>query len=292
MTGPVRYTITDELWESFTIEQVNKQIARLRETGRFRPPNNGGPFTVRLSSYACIGDPKRFVQSGEAIRNHSESQVFADFHFGNDSDEDWFTWVHRTRRPGSLRWTPEERRAVEHSTYDEAADMERRRFGVGRLPHEIIKAIWWERDFACLRVRPAPAETDKTWATIAKMAAHATTILLQDRRAHKIEIEPSAKPKLRTNFLKRRPDIPGVEQLSELALTIPRRVYTGEHGGTHASPRMHYRAEHVRQQPYGPRSAPQYREIVIEGTWINADDVDPSERGTPITRTYRFKAIA
>ena len=51
MTAPVRYTITDELWESFTIEQVNKQIAQLRETGRFRTPNNGGPFTVRLSQY-------------------------------------------------------------------------------------------------------------------------------------------------------------------------------------------------------------------------------------------------
>jgi hypothetical protein len=44
---------------------------------------------------------------------------------------------------------------------------------------------------------------------------------------------------------------------------------------------MHYRAEHVRQQPYGPRSAPQYREVVIEGTWINAADAEP---GTPIIR--------
>jgi hypothetical protein len=135
-------------------------------------------------------------------------------------------------------------------------------------------------------------ELDQNLDNVGTMAACVTTILLQDRRAHKIEIGPSAKPKLRTNFLKRRSDIPGVEQFSELALTIPRRVYTGEHGGSHASPRMHYRAEHVRQQPYGPRSAPQYREIVIEGTWINADDVDPSERGTPITRAYRFKAIA
>lgn len=43
----VRYTIDDELWDSFTVEQVNKQIELLRETGRFRPPNNGGPFVVR-----------------------------------------------------------------------------------------------------------------------------------------------------------------------------------------------------------------------------------------------------
>jgi hypothetical protein len=84
MTGPVRYTITDELWESFTIEQVNKQIARLRETGRFRPPNNGGPFTVRLSNYAIVGDPERFqmedswsTENGVPVRrNDSENQSF------------------------------------------------------------------------------------------------------------------------------------------------------------------------------------------------------------------------
>jgi hypothetical protein len=35
---------------------------------------------------------------------------------------------------------------------------------------------------------------------------------------------------------------------------VPRRIYTGEgHGGTHASPIMHYRAEHIRQQAIGPR---------------------------------------
>jgi hypothetical protein len=38
--------------ERFTIEQVNKQIGLLRETGRFRPPNNGDPFVVRVSQYA------------------------------------------------------------------------------------------------------------------------------------------------------------------------------------------------------------------------------------------------
>ena len=45
---------------------------------------------------------------------------------------------------------------------------------------------------------------------------------------------------------------------------------------------MHFRAEHTRQQPYGPRKSPSYRQIVIEGTWINAADVDVSELGTPI----------
>jgi hypothetical protein len=47
----VRYTIDDELWESFTVEQVTKQIKRLRETDRFREPNNGDPFVVRVSRF-------------------------------------------------------------------------------------------------------------------------------------------------------------------------------------------------------------------------------------------------
>src|ERR1019366_787940 len=110
------------------------------------------------------------------------------------------------------------------------------------------------------------------------------------RTAHKVEIEPSTRPKLKLKFLQRRPEIPDAENFREIVLTIPRRVYTGEHGGTHASPRMHYRAEHVRQQPYGPRSAPLYREIVIEGTWINASDIDPADLGTPIRRNYKLKA--
>ena len=52
----VRYAIDDELWESFTIEQVTKQIGRLRETGGFWAPNDGGPFVVRVSYYALMGD--------------------------------------------------------------------------------------------------------------------------------------------------------------------------------------------------------------------------------------------
>ena len=91
------------------------------------------------------------------------------------------------------------------------------------------------------------------------MAANVVVILLQDRTANKIEIEPSRRPKLNLKFLQRRPQIPNNENAREILLTIPRRVYTktsGKAGKSHAPPRMHYRAEHVRQQPYGPRSAP------------------------------------
>jgi hypothetical protein len=77
--------------------------------------------------------------------------------------------------------------------------------------------------------------------------------------------------------------------MPEIVLHIPRRVYTGERGGTHASPWMHCRAEHVPQQGYGPRSAPTYKEIVIEGTWIN---FDPGQAGTPIKMRRAYKLAA
>jgi hypothetical protein len=117
-------------------------------------------------------------------------------------------------------------------------------------------------------------------------------ILLQDRTANKIVIAPSKRPKLNLKVFQRPFKIPNNENAREILLTISRRVYprtSGKVGKAHGPHRMHYRAEHVRQQPYGPRSAPSYREIVIAGTWINASDVSPAERGTPITRNYRFK---
>lgn len=44
-----------------------------------------------------------------------------------------------------------------------------------------------------------------------------------------------------------------------------------DHGGTHASPRMHWRDGHTRLQPYGPRENPSYKSILIEPVLVNAD---------------------
>jgi hypothetical protein len=150
-------------------------------------------------------------------------------------------------------------------------------------------STWWERDFFCMRsmVSDDVAESGKT---LANMAAGVVVILLQDRHVNKIDVAPKARPKLNLKFLQQRPQAPDDEIVNEIQLTIPGRVYkgTGKHGEGHK--RMHYRAEHVRRQPYGPRSTPQYREIVIPGMWINADDVPPEERGTPV-RNYRFTGV-
>ena len=132
----VRYAIDDELWESFTVEQVTKQIGRLRETGRFRAPNNGGPFVVRVSHYALMGDldvsnntdqllanSPAIVNSRDRdildkqgprnIPNTQDSQRFYDFSF--DGDTLTITLVTRLRLLGSLNWTTQQRQDDERA---------------------------------------------------------------------------------------------------------------------------------------------------------------------------------
>jgi hypothetical protein len=272
----VRYTIDDELWESFTVEEVNKQIKRLRETGRFRPPNNGDPFMVRLSQLAIMGG----TEAGIAGIQNGDGQCF--YEFGFDDGNLTITSLVRRRRLGSLNWATQQRQDYESGVVQ--AFMRECQYHVER--------IWWERDFVCIRCQLPTAEYDDWWK-IGWTAASVVVILLQDRTSNKIEVQPRTRPKLKLNFLQRRPQAPNDESAREIILTIPRRVYKGTSGTAkaHARPRMHYRAEHVRRQPCGPRSAPSYREIVIAGMWINATDIPPGERGTPITRNYRFKAI-
>jgi hypothetical protein len=299
----VRYAIDDELWQSFTVEQVTKQIGLLRETGRFREPNNGDPFVVRLSYYALVGDlavsdnadqllaispiivtvssgsivDRDILTKQGRVPNTQNSQRFYDFSF--DGDTLTITLLTRLRRPGSLTWTTQQRQDGERLLAESLRD-------------KAVDRIWWERDYVCVRCQIPQAEWEEC-REIGWMAAHAVSILLQDRRVNKIEIEPKERSKLRLNFLKRRPQIPNSENLPEVVLTIPRCVYpktSGKTGKPHGPHRMHYRSEHIRRQQIGPRSAPSYKEVVIPGTWVNASDVSPEERGTPITRNYRFKA--
>ncbi len=263
----VRYAIDDDLWESFTFEQVRKQIGRLHETGRFRKPNNGGPFVVRVSQYALSGD-EQYID-----------KIFYDFSFEGDALTD-ITVVTWAQRSGSLHWKTRQRKDEEIATAVAMWD-------------EAVVQIWWERDYICVRTQVPESECEKC-QEIAWMAANVVVILLQDRNANKVVVEPKRRSKLKLKFIQRRPQIPNNENVTEILLTIPRRVYTktsdGEASKAHRPHRMHYRAEHVRQQPYGPRSAPSYREKVIAGMWINASDVPPAERGTPM-RLYRFTEV-
>jgi hypothetical protein len=81
---PVRFAIDDDLWRSFTVEQVTKQIGRLRETGRFWSPNHGSPFVVRVSQYALMGgnpmditQRDTWVQQGHPNVSRTEDAQFS-----------------------------------------------------------------------------------------------------------------------------------------------------------------------------------------------------------------------
>ena len=260
----VRYRIDDDVWQSFTAEQVRKQINLLRQTGRFREPNNGNPFVVRLSQYALSG--------GDQYHDN----IFYDFRFDNHFVSE--TVLLRMQRPDSFNWTRQQKRDEERTVAEILRD-------------DNVVGMWWEKDYLCIccQVPQGDCNDEVPW-----MAANVVVILLQDRTTNKIMVAPKTRPKLKLKFLQRRPQIPNDENVPEIVLTIPRRVYTstsGETGKEQKPRRMHFRAGHLRQQQYGPRSAPRYREIEIAAMWINAEDVPPEERGTPITRNYKFKAL-
>jgi hypothetical protein len=197
----VRYTIDDDLWRSFTVEQVTKQIERLCETGRFRAPNNGGPFVVRVSCYA-LADPA--VQGNPVVPNNQNSHQFFDFGIAGNTLS--ATHLARFRRPGSLKWTTQQRQDHERAMAE-------------GMKNRAVERIWWEKDYICVRSWLPPTEFEE-YEGVAIMAADVVVILLQDRTANKIEIAPSRRPKLDLNFLKRRPQIPNSENLPEIVLTI------------------------------------------------------------------------
>jgi hypothetical protein len=81
-------------------------------------------------------------------------------------------------------------------------------------------------------------------------------VILQDRNVNRVESEPRPPSKKwkRSGFYHSAQDV------TETTLYCPRRISTADHGGTHASPRMHYRAEHTKMQPAWSASQPAERD--------------------------------
>jgi hypothetical protein len=262
---PVRYFITPELRDSFSEEQIKLQTQRLMESGRWHLPNNGGAFTMRIALEGSFEYTDRAPEDAVAL-NAALIQTLIDFEMDGDK---------------VLRITHLVRRQYPGLSADQKQEI---------LGHPIVKRepqcyreatliAWWERgSWLCER-------GEVIGATLSDLAKRAPAILdmlviiLQDRSVHRIDVEPrepSAKWK-RLGLAKDRPDL----HVQDVTLYCPRRVYTGEQGGTHASPRMHYRAEHLRMQPYG-EGRKFRKEVTIAAQWINAADVDPAEFDTPI----------
>jgi hypothetical protein len=144
--------------------------------------------------------------------------------------------------------------------------------------------VWWEKDnWYCNCIGLKRSKPD--YQRVAEFAQHVIDVLiviLQDRNVNRVESEPRPPSKKwkRSGFYHSAQDV------TETTLYCPRRISTADHGGTHASPRMHYRAEHTKMQPHGPRHSLR-KEITVAATWVNAVDIDPSELGTPI-KLYRL----
>jgi hypothetical protein len=264
---PPRFHISDDLWNGYSVEQVAKHKARLIETGRWLLPNGGGEYVVRLTIQALR---PVFKDVPVEIPESVNAQLLYDFEFDGNEYVDT-TCVFKKRYSGCPY--SERQAALEEFAAQSFSS-------VGWSSRTFIAVPkWWDGEWMCFRLHSTLGE--ETAETVAA-ARDVLIMALQDRSVQKIEAEPRKPSKLWKLGIgkKRHDDAPS--DTREITLYCPRRVSTANHGGTHASPKMHFRAEHTRQQPYGPRKSPSYREIVIEGTWINAADVDVSELGTPI----------
>jgi hypothetical protein len=142
---------------------------------------------------------------------------------------------------------------------------------MGAIKH---RRTWWERGgWLCDQVDYVPSDELVPDAELARRALELLVVILHDRNTLKVE----AQRRSRSNKLKRLGlDKQQPADLQEITLYCPRHFSTADGEGTHARPRMHYRAEHTRQQAHGPRSSLR-KEIVIAAQWINAADVHPVE---------------
>lgn len=259
---PVRYRISDELCSSFTKEQVNAQIVRLKETGRWHLPNGGGEYTMRI--FWGAGEEE---DSNPRAVTAPQAHSFVDLDMHGD-EVVRITHVVRRQYPGL---SPAQKQ--EYLGYDPE---------LNPTVYNVASRIsWWEQGgWLCDRTEFLGYDLSAC-TTYAQNVLAALIIILQDRSVHRVEVKPGESSKKW-----KRLGLASQNNPREITMYCPRRVYAGEHGGTHASPRMHYRAEHTRMQAHGPDYTLR-KEITVGAMWINAADVDPSELGTPI-KAYKL----
>ncbi len=266
---PVQYLLTRELTASFSVEQTYAQEQRLKETGRWVLPNGGREFTMRIphsdnpghirESAPMDGLPpdKEYV-----LADRVEDFMDIDVRFATDDDG--------TIHPGYRAFQLTRRR---YKNLPTALKLE-------ALASEDNEGVvtWWEKSdwYSLMRHR----FLNENELHLASHHYATLVISLLDRNVDKVE-SPS---RIRSNKLTKaglntqQPDDDGVQHIT---LYCPGRISNAAGDGTHASPRMHYRAEHVKMQPHGPRHTLR-KPITIAATWVNANDLDPSELGTPI----------
>jgi hypothetical protein len=70
ITSPVRFYLDTDLFLSFDGDQVTAQKARMMETGRWRMPNSGGRYTIRIDYYSL---PK-FARMPESVPDYEKAR--------------------------------------------------------------------------------------------------------------------------------------------------------------------------------------------------------------------------
>jgi hypothetical protein len=116
-------------------------------------------------------------------------------------------------------------------------------------------------------------------------------ICLHERTVQRVVVEPRPpKSRIAKKLAARRSN--SEQETPETALYVPARFYKpGSGTSTHASKHLHYRNPHWRRQPYGSRTNPTYKDVWIEGMFINATDCTEAEKAEVKIRPRNFKLL-
>ncbi len=154
---------------------------------------------------------------------------------------------------------------------------------------------WWEKNYACIEYPVTDTEFWQNQTPFPEMAAWVLITCLYERSVQRVVIEPS-KPKSRiAKKLAARRSNNQPDTAPETVLYVPARFYKPGSDttiGTHAPKHLHYRNPHWRRQPYGSRDNPCYRDVWIEGMFINAMDCTEAEKAEVKIRPRNFKLLA
>jgi hypothetical protein len=293
-TIPPRYHISDALWNSFTVEGVNKTMDALCKRGGLRHPED---FTIRLSTKALwdtapdIFEPES--ESREETKSslndlaNEKSQWFFDFHYYGYKDGSvmggsyFMTQTIKLFRPKVPLQQRDLYLAAKKKSVQEGTNM---------MPMR----GWWEKNYACIECALSDTSSD-FWdeTNFPKLVAAVLIICLHERTVQRVVVEPRPpKSRIAKKLAARRSN--SEQETPETVLYVPARFYkpgSGTTTGTHAPKHLHYRNSHWRRQPYGSRTNPTYKDVWIEGMFINATDCTEAEKAEVKIRPRNFKLL-
>jgi hypothetical protein len=235
-------TIEYKLVWSFQQEQMDCTIQIMKEDGFWRDP--ASRYIVR------------------SLLDAKGGESFLEFEIDDGKVERTFVYERHRMRGLSRRGKQDfARRAIESSARSPQFSTP---FDVG------WESKWLSFRQQRLEVTPTLPPPIAGLRRIGDLYRHALIILLATRSVRREEV--SARP---VKHQRNAPSAPPRHR--EIILRCPEQVVRVSDGTrTHASPIVHYRSAHRRNQPHGPgRSL--VKQITIEGFWVNASEDDNTE---------------